>query len=99
MTILASLTGLGSDRTVLEAAVAAARIDGGHVQCLHTRIDVVEAAALMGTAPPSPRRATDVSALLRKISGQENEHPRHARYVFDDICKRYSLAVRDVPGD
>jgi len=96
-TILASLTGLSSDRTVLEAAVAAARIEGGHITCLHTRIDVVEAAALMATA--SPRRDTDVSALLRRISEQENEHSRHARLVFDDICKRCTLAVRDTPGD
>lgn len=97
MTILASVTGLGSDRTVLEAAVAVARIDGGHIDCLHTRIDAVEATALMAAA--SPRQNTDVHGLLRKISDEEAERSRHARQAFDDICKRYALTVQDTPSD
>lgn len=97
MTILASLTGFGSDRTVLEAAMAVARISGGHVQCLHTRIDVVEAAALM--AARSPGRESDVHALLREISNQEAERSRHARQAFDEICRHYALSLRDTPAD
>lgn len=95
-TILASLTGLSSDRTVLEAAVAAARIDGGHITCLHTRIDVVEAAATM--AAISPHRNTDVHGLLTKISAEESERSHHARQTFDDICKRYGLSLQDKSG-
>jgi len=97
MTILASLTGLGSDRTVLEAAVAVARIDSGHIDCLHTRIDVVEGAALM--AATSPRHNTDIHGLLRKIADEEAERSRHARQSFDEICKRYALSVRDAPSE
>ena len=97
MTILASLTGLGSDRTVLEAAVAMARIGGGHIDCLHTRIDAVEAAALM--AASSPRGTTDIHGLLRELSDEEARRSRHARQAFDDICKRYALPLRDAPVD
>lgn len=97
MTILASLTGLGSDRTVLEAAVAVARIDSRHIDCLHTRIDAVEGAALMAAA--SPRGNTDVHGLLRKISDEEAERSRHARQAFEDICKRYAISMRDTPSN
>jgi len=96
-TILASLTGLGSDRTVLEAAVAAARAVGGHIQCLHTRIDVVEATALMATI--SPHRDTDVHGLLREISNEERERSHHARQAFEDACQRHAISIRDTPGD
>lgn len=95
MTILASLTGLGSDRSVLEAAVAAARIEGGHIDCLHTRIDAVESAALL--AATSPRHNTDVHAILRRISDEEEERSHHARQAFEDICKRYALSIQDAP--
>lgn len=96
-TILASLTGLSSDRTVLEAAVAMARIEGGHITCLHTRIDVVEAAATM--AAISPHHNTNVHGLLAKISTEERERSHHARQTFGDICKRYTLSIRDTPDD
>ena len=89
MTILASVTGLGSDRTVLEAAVAVARIDGGHIDCLHTRIDAVEATALMAAA--SPRQNTDVHGLLRKISDEE------AVWLSKDIARRIENEL-EYPG-
>ena len=93
-TILASLSGLSSDRTVLEAAAAAARIEGGHIQCLHTRIDAVEAAAVLGLT--SPR--VDLHSSLRQIAGQEEERSRHARQTFDEVCKRHALSIHDTPG-
>ena len=93
-TILASLTGLGSDRSVLDAAAAAARIDGAHIQCLHTRIDVVETAALV--APTSSNRR-DLNDLMQKISSEQEGRARHAREAFSEACKRHKLAVRDRP--
>ena len=45
-TILASLTGYGADRAVMDTAVAAARIDGAHITCLHVGVGPREAAAL-----------------------------------------------------
>jgi len=93
-TILASLSGLSSDRTVLEAAIAAARIEGGHIQCLHTRIDAMEAAAVLGLT--SPR--VDLHSSLQQIAGQEEERSRHARQIFDEVCKRHALSVHDAPG-
>jgi nucleotide-binding universal stress UspA family protein len=96
-TILASLTGLGSDRTVLEAAVAAARIDGGHITCLHTRIDVMQTAAVM--AASSYRRDGDVQGMLGTISEEETERSRHARQTYDEVCKRHALAVLETPAE
>jgi nucleotide-binding universal stress UspA family protein len=93
-TILASLTGLASDRSVLEAAVAAARIDGGHIQCLRARIDVVESAAL---AAASANRQADYYEAIRKIEDEEETRSRHARAAFDEACKRHALPVHDRP--
>ena len=93
-TILASLSGLASDRTVLEAAVAAARIEGGHIQCLHTRIDAVETAAMLESTAP---RQGDLHGLLQQIAVQESERSAHAKGVFDEICKQYALVQRDSP--
>ena len=92
-TILASLTGLSSDRTVLEAAIAVARIEGGHIQCLHTRIDAVETAAIAGLT--SPRHRADLHGLLQNIAGQEEERSRHAREAFDEVCERHPIALGD----
>ncbi len=97
MSILASLTGLGSDRTVLEAAVAMARIEGGHIDCLHTRIDAVEGAALMAATSPHPN--TNIHGVLRRISEEEAGRSRHAREAFKDICQRYALSTSDAPSD
>ncbi len=93
-TILASLSGLASDRTVLEAAVAAARIEGGHIECLHTRIDAVETAAILESTAP---RQGNLHAHLLQIGAQEQERSRHAKGVFDEICKQYALVQRDTP--
>lgn len=94
-TILASLTGLSSDRTVLEAAVAAARIDGGHIQCLHTRIDAVETAAVLGLTAPR----VDLHSTLQAISKQEEERSRHARQAVDEIRKRHAIVLGDAPAE
>ncbi len=95
-TILASLSGFSSDRTVLEAAVALARIEGGHIQCLHTRIDAVETAAMLGAT--SSHRADDLHGLLRKIAGEEEARSHHAFEAFEEIRKRRSLAQCDAPA-
>lgn len=89
-TILASLTGLASDRTVLESAVATARIDGGHIQCLRARIDVIESAAVMAA---SANRHADYYEVLQKIGEEEVDRSRHAREAFDQACKRHALTA------
>ncbi|HJS44934.1 MAG TPA: universal stress protein [Rhizomicrobium sp.] len=96
-TILASLTGFSSDRTVLEAAVAAARIDGGHIQCFHTRIDAVETAA--PTSFVSPHRTENLHGLLQAIASQEEERSRHARQAVDEIRKRHAIVLGDAPAE
>ena len=95
-TILASLTGLGSDHSVMEAAIALARTEGGHIRCLHTRIDAVETAALIEAT--SPRQHADLHGILQKIGIEEEERSRHARHVFEEARSRHALAVGDSPA-
>lgn len=93
--ILASLTGLGADRAVMEVAIAAAQIDGGHVTCLHARIDVVETAALLEVTFPQRHHGAD---LIRQISQEETERGQHARAAFEDAIKHHKLPQRDEPN-
>lgn len=91
-TILASLTGFESDRTVLDAAVAAARIDGAHIDCLHTRIDVSQTADFIGAAASHRDVLLD---LTRKLAEEERGRSEHARAAFQDAVKRHALPVAD----
>jgi nucleotide-binding universal stress UspA family protein len=93
--ILASLTGLGTDRAVMEAAVAATRIEGGHITCLHARIDAIETAAMIETIFPQERNGLTV---LRQITEEEAGRERHAREAFDDAVKRHGLALCSHPA-
>lgn len=95
-TILASLTGFGSDRTVLDAAVAAAGIDGAHIDCLHTRIDVSENADFIGTAITHRDVLQD---LTRKLAQEERNRSKHARAEFEESVKRRGLPAKDKPDD
>jgi nucleotide-binding universal stress UspA family protein len=95
-TILASLTGYSSDRTVLDAAFALARTDVGHVACLHTRIDAGEGAALVGVA--TPRWHESLSEMARKIAREEIERSQQCQTAFADACKRFSATISDDPG-
>lgn len=92
--ILASLTGLGTDRAVMEAAIAATRIDGGHVTCLHARIDVVETAAMVEVTFPQHHHGLEV---LRQITQEEAERGRRAREAFDAVIKHHGIPERMEP--
>lgn len=95
-TILASLTGSGSDHTVLEAAVAAARLENGHVQGFHTCIDPIEVAALMGSVS---QRYGDLRPVIQKVSDQADAKAREAKATFDDACKRHGLVLAEQCAD
>jgi nucleotide-binding universal stress UspA family protein len=95
-TILASLTGFSSDRTVLDAAIALARIDAGHVTFLHTRIDAVEGAALVGAI--NPQLHTNLPQMLQRIAQEENERSQHCKEAFSDACNRFSVTISDDPA-
>lgn len=96
-TILASVTGYGSDRAVLDAAVAAARIDGAHIHCLHTRIGAIQGAAL--AVYTTPEHHHDLHKLGQQIAAEQTERLQHARAAFDDACKRHALPAKDAPSD
>jgi nucleotide-binding universal stress UspA family protein len=89
--ILASLTGLSSDRTVLDTAIAAARIDGGHVTALRARIDVVDAASVLAVGFPNPGVSIgDSVALIRE---EETARSKHAREAYDDAIRRHGIGA------
>jgi len=90
ISVLASLTGLGTDHTVVETAVAMAKIDGGHVQALHARIDVIEAAAMVEVT--FPQRHDELGRVVQKISQEEAERSRHAKAAFEETCRRHQIS-------
>lgn len=95
-TVLASLTGYGSDRSVLDSAIAVARIGAGHVQGFHTRVDPIEVAALMGSV--SPHRG-DLQPLAQRVAERQAAQSQQAKAAFDEACKRHALALHDKPGE
>lgn len=95
-TILASLTGFSADHSVLETAIAAARIDGAHIQCLHTRIDPLDAAAMYKTL--DSRRSDTLQKISREIAAEEEDRSTRARAEFDNACNRHDLTPRDAPA-
>lgn len=92
--ILASLSGLSSDRTVLDTAIAAARIEGGHVLALRARIDVVDAAAAASLGFPRP--GLNISDSIARIREEERLRARHAREAYDEAHKRHGIG-KDCP--
>ncbi len=96
-TILASLTGYGSDRSALGAAVAVARLDGGHIHCLHTHMGIQDASAWSAYARPEQHH--DLHRLSQEIATEQAERLRHAREAFDSACVRHALVVQDTPSE
>ena len=94
--ILASLTGLGSDRAVMETAIAAARIEGGHLTCLHARVDTLGAAAMVETMFPQTRFEP---GQIRAMSEEDAQRTAHARAAFDRAARQHDLSVCDAPGE
>ena len=93
--ILASLTGFGSDRTVMDAAFAAGRLDQGHVAALHTRIDPGDAAAAISVAQPQLRG--EFLDAMQRIAHEEQQRSRQAKLAFAEACKRHG-AVTEALG-
>jgi hypothetical protein len=73
--ILASLSGFGSDRAVLDTAIALAKWHDSHVLCLHTRIDTERTVAVSELAGPRHDLSQD---LLRGIAAEEDVRSRQA---------------------
>lgn len=85
--ILASLTGHASDKTVMESAFAVAGPAAAHIEALHTRIDAAEAAAIAQIA------ATHVYGSLqdvsRNIAQEEQILSRAAQTAYATACARH----------
>lgn len=91
--VLASLTGYGSDRTVLDTAMAAARIGAGHVEAFHIRLDTLEIGAIMGSVPTRE----DLLPLVDKTASQQDQRSRQAKAAFEDACKRHAVSAEKTP--
>ena len=90
--ILASLTGYGSDRAVLETAVAAARPGAAHITCLHDRADVRQTAEFVAATD----RVSDILFdLTKKIASQECDRSDHANRAFEDACRRHAIPMAE----
>ena len=83
--ILVSLSGLSSDRAVLQTAIAAGRIEGGHILALRARIDVVDAAAVLTVGFPEAHMP--IADSIVRIREEENSRSRHARDAYDAAMK------------
>ena len=93
--ILASLTGFGSDRSILDAAFSIARLSNGHVDCLHTRIDPTETAAVVGVA--SEHFHSSLMETARTIAKEETERSAHAKSAFAEAVGRFAMPLREAP--
>lgn len=82
-TILASLTGTASDRTVLDASIAVARAFGSHVECLH-----VKYGPSMGLAPFGSQTSWE-------IERHENKRSERAHTAFEEAFARSGLPSRE----
>ena len=88
--VLASLTGGRSDRSVLDAAVAVGKIDGAAIQCLHTRADIAETAAWFGATTV---RSDNFREFAQKLLQDENDMSQQAHSAFRDACERHALSM------
>jgi nucleotide-binding universal stress UspA family protein len=84
---MASLTGLGGDRSVLDCAMALAGKFDAQVEALHVRLD--EATAL----------ALGQYGVIDVIEREQGERSRNARRAFDEACKRHGIAADGAAGD
>lgn len=87
--VLAHLTGLSSDRTVLDTAIAAARIGGGTVLALRTRIDIIGAAAALAVGLPNP--TLNIQDSIADIRKEEAARAQHAREAYDEALNRHDI--------
>ena len=85
-TILASLTGTPSDRTVLEASIVVARKFASHIDCLHVKFDPVSGLAVLG------------SRMSWEIADDENNRSARARRAFDEAARRSDVPICDAPN-
>ena len=90
-TILASLTGFGSDRAVLDAAFAVAGAQESHVTCLHTRIDPSDGAAILGVS--ALQIHGNLLDLAQRISQEQQERSGHAKSAFADASRSHNIPV------
>ena len=85
--VLASLAGSAGDRAALDTAIAIARRDGGHITCLHTRIEAVEATAALEMLFPR----IGLLSAMQQIEKEETLRSERAQQTFDEACRRQGV--------
>ncbi len=86
-TIMASLTGLGGDRSVLDCAITLAKRFEAQIECLHVRLD--EATAL----------ALGQYGMVDVIEREQGERSHDARRSFEEACRRHGITVTGAADD
>jgi nucleotide-binding universal stress UspA family protein len=79
----------------METAIAAARVEGGHLTCLHARLDTLGAAAVESMFPQTRFEP----GQLRAMSEGDMQRTAHARAAFDHAARQHGLSVCDAPGE
>jgi nucleotide-binding universal stress UspA family protein len=95
-TILVPATGSDRDAVVFAAALSVARRFSAHLECLHVRPD---AAALAVSLAADGSGATMVGSLMNQLEEEAALREEKAHQLFQDLCEREGLAIRDIPAD
>ena len=91
--ILAALSGLGGDHAAMETAIAAASRLGGHITCLHLRVDATETVTAMEALFPQ----FELAGAIQQVQRQETARSQHARKAFDAACRAHNLTPQAEP--
>src|ERR1700751_4242733 len=88
--------GAGSDESVLETALAAARPFAAHLNFLHIRVGAGQAAMHSPHADfaSGPALRGALTELAAEAGDRANNAARHVR----DFCARSNVAICDAPG-
>ena len=93
-TILVPATGSDSDSAVFVSALAVARAFAAHLDFLHVRPDAAATAVAMASDGGG---ATVVGGLIDRLEEEASEREEKAKRLFQGLCEREGLAVRDAP--
>jgi nucleotide-binding universal stress UspA family protein len=95
-TVLVHLTGAETDEVALQTALQIARPFGGHLNCLHTRLDSdARVAAASSVAMASAIAIAETVSVLKR---QDVQLTGHARRSFDKFCDRENIVSSEKPN-
>lgn len=94
-TILVPLEGSESSASVLEAALAVARVFDGHLEVLHVKADPREVFAFLS----EPATAGSVELVMEAAEKNATALAAKARGLFDEFCRKAGVTVEAPKAD